>query len=60
MLSRKSYTSAFLQMWMDLGPAVYCGDFERHYLQRAAEFYQVSNILASGTYNILFMHSRLA
>ena len=29
------------QMLMDLGPAVYCEDFEAHFLAKAAEFYQV-------------------
>lgn len=28
-------------MLMDLGPQVYQEDFERHFLERAAEFYQV-------------------
>ena len=30
-----------LQMLMDLGPNVYCEDFEQHFLAKAAEFYQV-------------------
>jgi hypothetical protein len=28
-------------MLMDLGPNVYCEDFEQHFLVKAAEFYQV-------------------
>ena len=28
-------------MLMDLGPNVYCEDFEQHFLAKAAEFYQV-------------------
>lgn len=35
------------QMLMDLGPVVYVEDFEKHFLAKAAEFYQVrSNMLA--------------
>ena len=35
-----------MQMLMDLGPVVYVEDFEKHFLAKAAEFYQVrSNVL---------------
>ena len=38
---------ANVQMLMDLGPVVYVEDFEKHFLAKAAEFYQVrSNMLA--------------
>lgn len=38
---------ANMQMLMDLGPVVYVEDFEKHFLAKAAEFYQVrSNMLA--------------
>ena len=30
-----------MQMLMDLGPVVYVEDFEKHFLTKAAEFYQV-------------------
>ena len=30
-----------MQMLMDLGPVVYVEDFEKHFLAKAAEFYQV-------------------
>jgi len=30
-----------LQMLMDLGPVVYVEDFEKHFLAKASEFYQV-------------------
>ena len=30
-------------MLMDLGPVVYVEDFEKHFLAKAAEFYQVRN-----------------
>ena len=37
-----------LQMLMDLGPVVYVEDFEKHFLAKAAEFYQVrSNNISS-------------
>lgn len=35
----------YLQMLMDLGPVVYVEDFEKHFLAKAAEFYQVRGIL---------------
>lgn len=39
------FGSLMLQMLMDLGPTVYQEDFERHYLERAAEFYEVSSFI---------------
>ncbi len=30
-----------MQMLMDLGPVVYVEDFEKHFLAKASEFYQV-------------------
>ncbi|KAK9814178.1 hypothetical protein WJX72_001668 [[Myrmecia] bisecta] len=37
----RSLLRSITQMLMDLGQTVYCDDFERHFLVKAAEFYQV-------------------
>ena len=36
---------ANVQMLMDLGPVVYVEDFEKHFLAKAAEFYQVRTMI---------------
>ena len=36
-----------VQMLMDLGPVVYVEDFEKHFLAKAAEFYQVGHTACS-------------
>lgn len=38
---------AHLQMLMDLGPIVYVEDFEKHFLAKAAEFYQVRSVVTA-------------
>lgn len=43
---QSSLPPSYVQMLMDLGPQVYQDDFERHFLERAAEFYQVLFLLA--------------
>ena len=37
----KTHMLQCLQMLMDLGPVVYVEDFEKHFLAKASEFYQV-------------------
>lgn len=41
-----------MQMLMDLGPVVYVEDFEKHFLAKAAEFYQVRSMMIPYTVTV--------
>ena len=41
-----------MQMLMDLGPVVYVEDFEKHFLAKAAEFYQVRSMMVPYTITV--------